>query len=109
MIDPMSKLERELRAMRPRALSDDLLNPLMQSTTRSARWWGDWCLVGAMGSGLAAAVVIVALLSAGMMSGSPVEPALPGSPSVAQGVPQRAGDSLMMFARADDGWNGVLK
>ena len=61
-----------------------------------------------MGSGLAAAVVIVVMVSVGMTDQVPGN-RTNGSAPLAQIVPQRAGDSLTAFARADGDWANVLK
>ena len=108
MTESSGKLERELHAMRPKPLSGETFDALALAMSRKGSRRGDWCLIGAMGSGLAAAVVIVAMLSLGL-NGPPAGASVPVVAPVAQVVPERAGDSLVMFARADAGWNGILK
>jgi hypothetical protein len=99
MTEPVGKLERELLAMRPKALGDEVIDAIVRSVCEPSRCRGDWFLVGAMGSGLAAAIVIVAMLSVGVSDRAPSAP-LSAAP-VAQIFPQRAGDSMAVFARAD--------
>lgn len=108
MNDSPSNLERELLSMRPTALSGGTIDSLMQATAPRSRRMGDRCLIGAMGSGLAAAIVIVAMVSAGMTDRTSDDRVIT-SPPVARIVPQRAGDSLTAFARADGDWAGILK
>ena len=108
MNDSPSNLERELLAMRPKALRGDTFDALAQSMSRTRSRRADWCLMGAMGSGIAAAIVIVSMLTVGL-NGSPASPLAPAVAPLAQVAPQRAGDSLIMFARADANWNGILK
>jgi hypothetical protein len=108
MSDSPSNLERELLAMRPKALSNGRIHSLMQTATTPSRRAGDWCLMSAMGSGLAAAVVIVVMVCVGMADQSPANRTTT-SPPLAQIIPQRAGDSLTAFARADGDWAGFVK
>src|SRR5689334_14018904 len=108
MTEPLGKLERELLAMRPKAPGDETIDSLVRSTSQASRRGGDWFLIGAMGSGLAAAVVIVAMVSIGVTDEASGNRTTTSAP-LAQTVPQRAGDSLTTFARADGDWAGVLK
>src|SRR4051812_18463378 len=107
MTDQPSKLEQELLAMRPRPIRGDMLDEISQSMKQTRRVLSDWCLIGAMGSGLAAACVIGAMLSIQLFESVP-SPVFSAAP-VAQIAPQRAGDSLVMFARADGEWTGIVK
>jgi hypothetical protein len=106
MTDSPGKLESELLAMRPSALRGETLDGLSHAMSRKPSRAGDWCLMGAIGSGLAASLVIVAMLTFGMTGSAAGIPA--GGP-VAQAPPERAGDSLMIFARADNDLGGILK
>jgi hypothetical protein len=104
--DSPGNLERELLAMRPRALRSETVNALSKSMSHGPSPFSDWCLVGAMGSGIAAVLVIIATLLASVAA--PTARPTAAAP-VIQPVPERAGDSLMMFARADNGVGGILK
>jgi hypothetical protein len=107
MTDRPGKLEQEMRAMRPQGLREEVVDRLEAAISRPAGSWGDRCLMGAIGSGLAAACVIIAMLMIGMRT--PPSSGAIASPPFAQSDPPRAGDSLMMFARVDGMWNDILK
>jgi hypothetical protein len=78
---------------------------LERAIARNVSRLGDWMLMGVMGSGVAAAVVIVTMLMVGLSQNAPSSA---GFAPMAQSPPQRAGDSLGMFARADAGPSGVV-
>ena len=96
----VGRIEREMMAMRPRAVAPEAMKDLVEVMEEPRRAWGDRLLVGAMGSGVAAAVVIVAMLWVQTAADTPA-PVRGNSPVMAAGRPQRAGDYLAMYARAD--------
>jgi hypothetical protein len=94
----MEAIEREMMAMRPKGVPAGVMKELVAEMSQPRRAWGDWMLVGAMGSGVAAAVVIVSML---WLQTAGDAPAPVNAPVMAAGRPQRVGDYLAMYARAD--------
>jgi hypothetical protein len=105
-------LERELAAMRPRGMRPELLEGLMEEVGKDAARrgaWGDRFLIGAIGSGLAASVVIVVMLSV-QTGGAPPEVGAGGAVPVAAGDGRAAvGDYPVLFARAGGRWDDVVR
>ena len=89
MSDPISDLETELRRFAPAVPPGDLaarVDHALQSTAPVARPWTDRCLLGALAMGLAAAVVIVALLGSDWSAAArpPAPRSLANTPTVVQ-------------------------
>lgn len=101
----LERLEQEMMAMRPRRMPGALMEELEKEISRDER--SDWFLAGAMGSGMAAAVVIAAILWAQSATEAPLPQQ--GQSALAAGSVLRAGDSLAMYARMDGNWDGVVK
>jgi len=103
MTDKLDGLEAELAAMRPRALSRELIERIDDDLAEASApsKWPDRFLVSAIGAGAIAASVIVAMLlkpmSEGLAAPVPVVATVPAAPD-----PPRAGDfSLAAVARAE--------
>ena len=77
--------------------------------TRPRTPYADRCLLGAIGTGLAASVVIVSMLV--VQSATTTAPATTtnGPPMAASGNTQRVGDYLAMYARVDGRWGNIVK
>lgn len=101
-------LEREIAALNPKAMPPAILDRLTaEMSARPRSPWADRCLVGAIGTGLAASVVIASMLW--IQSATPASPPV-GGPMLADHNPQRAGDYLAAFARVDGNWGaGIVK
>src|SRR5438132_1303915 len=104
--DRLDRLEAELSAMRPRAVSPELAGRIESSITNvNARPWGDRFLLSSMASGAIAACVIVAVLAT-----QPSAPLRPGAPMNAMTTPvPRVGDYPLVLARADADWIDAVK
>lgn len=102
MTDNLDGLESELAAMRPRALSHDLVARIEDDLAgaSSPSKWPDRFLVSAIGAGAIAACVIVAMLLKPMSDGL-AAPAPVLATSIETREPARAGDFSLAVARAD--------
>jgi hypothetical protein len=87
-----------------------IFDHLTAEMTRAPRSrWPDRCLLGAIGAGLAASVVIASMLWVQSATTPPPAPSAVPAQLAAGGPPQRAGDYLAMFARADANWAGFVR
>jgi hypothetical protein len=108
----LDDLEQEIASLHPRAVPAEILDRLSaEMGARPRTPWADRCLLGAIGAGLAASVVIVSMLVVqSATTTAPAPAATGGSPMAAGGAKaQRAGDYLATFARADGHWGGIVK
>lgn len=106
----LDDLEREIAALAPKAMPPAILDRLAAEMATAPRTpWADRCLLGAIGSGLAASVVIVSMLFVQSATTTAPGPTTNGPPMAAGGNTQRVGDYLAMYARADGRWAGIIK
>ena len=108
--DDFDDLEREIASLRPKAIPPAILDRLTTHMATPPRTpWADRCLLGAIGAGLAASVVIASMLWVQSATTPPPAPSAVPAQLAAGGTPQRAGDYLAMFARADANWAGFVR
>src|SRR5687768_2957694 len=103
MTKRFEKLQAELAAMKPRALSSEVIDNVAEAFIEPRANWADRFLVGAMSVGSLAACFIVAML---LLQNSPAPQNSP--PAVTASAP-RMGDVSLMLARADSPWAERLK
>ncbi|HZZ43184.1 MAG TPA: hypothetical protein VFE58_09620 [Tepidisphaeraceae bacterium] len=94
----IERLEREMTSMLPAAMPVGILDHLTDAMTHkiTPQRKSDWLLLTAIGSGLAAAFVIVATLTV---------QSIPDTPAPSISPPMAA----ILFARADAPWNDIIK
>ena len=99
-------LERGIAALPPKAMPPAILDRLTaEMSARPRSPWADRCLLGAIGAGLAASVVIASMLWVQSATPPPAS-----GPTLANGNTQRVGDYLAMYARVDGNWGaGIVK
>lgn len=101
-------LEREIASLHPKAMPPAILDRLTVVMSAAPRTpWADRCLLGAIGTGLAASVVIASMLF--VQSATSTPPTTHGPPMAADGNTLRAGDYLATYARVDGRWGGIVK
>jgi hypothetical protein len=109
--DPLKKLENDLAALRPAALSSDVTRNIAArlAADEPQRWtFADRCLAAAMTAGSLAACIIVALLTWQSLGSSPAVPTL--QPQLATYPPTPTlGEYQQALARADDPAADIIK
>lgn len=108
--EDFDELEREIASLTPKVMPPAILDRLAtEMAARPRTPWADRCLVGAIGTGLAASVVIVSMLFVQSAANTAPGATTGGPPMAAGGNTQRVGDYLAMYARADGRWAGIIK
>ena len=112
MTDPLEKLEKDLAAMRPAALSADVTRNIadrLAAASEPQRWtFADRCLAAAMTAGSLAACIIVALLAWHSLGSSRSMPTVPPQ-LAAQSPAPTLGQYQQALARADDPAADIIK
>lgn len=110
MNDPLNRLEREMAAMHPVSMSEELIGRIEIAVAENeiASPWPDRFLMSAMASGaIAACTILVILLGGGARS---AEPRINAMQAVVP-APRASGIVISPFAlaRADAAWAEILK